>query len=68
LLAYADPENNASNRVLEKAGFQKGDVRKGFYERAMHSGAKKSDLQSYYMDRLEDYALSGNQQPPRGEN
>lgn len=50
LLAHADPENDASNRVLEKAGFQKGDVRKGFYERAILNGVK-SDLQSYYLGR-----------------
>lgn len=50
LLAHADPENNASNRVLEKAGFQKGEVKKGFYERAILVGVK-SDLQSYYLER-----------------
>jgi ribosomal-protein-alanine N-acetyltransferase len=54
LLAYADPENVASNRVLEKAGFQKGEVRKAFYERAVFKGARKSDLQGYYLERPED--------------
>jgi ribosomal-protein-alanine N-acetyltransferase len=33
LLAAADPENVASMRVLEKAGFEKGEYKVGFYER-----------------------------------
>jgi RimJ/RimL family protein N-acetyltransferase len=54
LLAHADPENVASNRVLEKAGFQKGEVKKGYYERSVFKGIRKSDLQSYYLERPKD--------------
>jgi ribosomal protein S18 acetylase RimI-like enzyme len=50
LLAAADPENKASLRVLEKAGFQKGEYRKDFYERRV-LGGKKSDLQCVYLLR-----------------
>ena len=50
ILAAADPENGASMRVLEKAGFQKGEYRKDFYSRAC-MGEKKSDLQCYFLER-----------------
>jgi L-amino acid N-acyltransferase YncA len=50
LLAAADPENKASLRVLEKAGFQKGKYMKDFYERSA-LGGKKSDLQFVYLLR-----------------
>ena len=50
LFAAADPENKASLRVLEKAGFQKGEYRKAFYERGV-LGGKKSDLQCVYLLR-----------------
>lgn len=61
LLAAADPENKASLRVLEKAGFQKGEYRKDFYERGV-LGGKKSDLQCVYLLRP---ATSGAQVPLR---
>ena len=50
LLAAADPENRASLRVLEKAGFVKGNYRKEFYERGI-LGGRKSDLQCFYFPR-----------------
>jgi hypothetical protein len=61
LLAAADLENKASLRVLEKAGFQKGEYRKDFYERGV-LGGKKSDLQCVYLLRP---ATSGAQVPLR---
>lgn len=51
LLAFADPENGASVRVLEKAGFQKGPLLKEYYERAA-LGGRKSDLLSFHLERL----------------
>ncbi|KAF4637242.1 hypothetical protein G7Y89_g835 [Cudoniella acicularis] len=36
LIAAADPENKASTRVLEIAGFQKGEYKKDFYERGVN--------------------------------
>jgi RimJ/RimL family protein N-acetyltransferase len=54
LLAYADPENAASLNVLDKAGFQRGPLKKDFYERAVFKGVKKSDLQSFHLDRPKD--------------
>jgi RimJ/RimL family protein N-acetyltransferase len=50
LLAGADPANWGSLRVLEKAGFQKGEYKKGVYERAV-LGGEKSDLQYFYLER-----------------
>lgn len=50
LLAGADPENKASQRVLEKAGFKKGEFKRGFYERAT-LGGRKGDMQFYYLER-----------------
>lgn len=50
LLAAVDPENVASMRVLEKAGFEKGEYKVGFYERGCLAG-KKSDLQCFYFER-----------------
>ena len=50
LLAAADPENAASLRVLEKAGFVKAEYRKDFYERGA-LGGRKSDLQCFYLPR-----------------
>jgi hypothetical protein len=50
LLAAADPENKASVKVLEKAGFVKAEYRKEFYERASQGG-RKSDLQCFYLER-----------------
>ncbi|KAE8443976.1 hypothetical protein EG329_001200 [Mollisiaceae sp. DMI_Dod_QoI] len=43
IFAYADPENTASLRVLEKAGFQKGVLVKNRYSRALRLPMK--DLQ-----------------------
>jgi hypothetical protein len=37
--------------VLEKAGFQKRQLLKGYYERAALQGAKKSDLQHFVLER-----------------
>lgn len=54
LIAYADSENSASLNVLDKAGFQRGPVRKEFYERAAFKGVKKSDLQSFHLERPKD--------------
>lgn len=55
LEAAADPENRASTRVLERAGFQKGEYRKEFYVRAVNDvagkTAKKSDLQFFSLER-----------------
>lgn len=51
LEAGADPENVGSMRVLEKAGFKKGELRKGFYKRAADETGKMRDLQWYYLDR-----------------
>jgi [ribosomal protein S5]-alanine N-acetyltransferase len=50
LLAAADPENGGSMRVLEKAGFVKGEYKVGFYERGS-LGGKKSDMQCFYLQR-----------------
>lgn len=50
LLAAADPENGASLRVLEKAGFVKAEYRKDYYERGALCG-RKSDLQCFYLPR-----------------
>jgi hypothetical protein len=41
-------------RVLEKAGFQRGAVLRDFYERASLKGARKSDLQGFYLGPPKD--------------
>lgn len=51
LEAGADPENVGSMRVLEKAGFKKGELRKEFYKRAADETGKMRDLQWYHLDR-----------------
>ena len=50
LLAGADAENKASQRVLEKAGFKKGEFRREFYARTT-LGGRKGDMQFYYLER-----------------
>jgi hypothetical protein len=50
LLAGADSENKASQRVLEKAGFKKGEFKRAFYERAT-LGGRKGNMQFYYLER-----------------
>ena len=50
LLAAADTKNGASQRVLEKAGFSKGELKIGAYEMAATPGVK-SDLQFYFLER-----------------
>ena len=50
LLAGADSENKVSQRVLEKAGFKKGEFKRGVYERAT-LGGRKGDMQFYYLER-----------------
>jgi len=48
----ADPENIGSVRVLEKAGFQKGELVKDFHVRAVNEGGgKMSDMQFFYLER-----------------
>lgn len=49
LSAGADPENQASQKVLLKAGFVKGELRKGVYQRASKSVV--GDLQYFYFER-----------------
>ena len=51
LLAAADPVNKASGRILEKAGFQKGEYRTGFYELVVDGVVIKGDLQCFYLSR-----------------
>jgi RimJ/RimL family protein N-acetyltransferase len=51
LEAGAEPENAASLRVLEKAGFQKGEYKKDFLVRATSEGGRKSDVQFFHLDR-----------------
>ena len=50
LLAGADSENKASQRVLEKAGFKKGGFKREFYSRAT-LGGRKGDMQFYFLER-----------------
>jgi hypothetical protein len=49
--AGADPENLGSTRVLEKAGFQKSEYKKDFYERGIYKDVRKSDLQFFFLMR-----------------
>ena len=49
--AAADPENVGSTKVLQKAGFQKGEFKKGFYSRSSDEEGVKRDLQFFYIDR-----------------
>jgi len=51
LIAAADPGNPASLRILEKAGFQKGEYKKDFYERVVDGLVIKGDLQFFYLPR-----------------
>lgn len=52
MMAYADRENGASQRVLEKAGFKRGRLFPNQYIRALNlDSGKRSDLQSFYLDR-----------------
>lgn len=50
LLAGADSENKASQKVLEKAGFKKGEFKREFYARTTLAG-RKGDMQFYYLER-----------------
>ncbi|KAH8595521.1 GNAT domain-containing protein [Bisporella sp. PMI_857] len=50
--AFADPENLASMRVLQKAGFVKGYFLAAQYVRAINlESGKRSSLQGFYMGR-----------------
>lgn len=52
ILACADPENRGSVRVLEKAGFRKGELLKGFYSRPFLGDERiRSDLQKFHLAR-----------------
>jgi ribosomal-protein-alanine N-acetyltransferase len=51
LIAAADPRNPASLRILEKAGFEKGEYKTDFYERVVDGLAIKGDLQFFYLPR-----------------
>ncbi|KAH8684843.1 GNAT domain-containing protein [Tricladium varicosporioides] len=51
LNAAADPANLASIRVLEKAGFTKGEYKKAAYQRTILEGQGKSDLQFFYFPK-----------------
>ncbi|KAK0105106.1 hypothetical protein ONS96_004509 [Cadophora gregata f. sp. sojae] len=51
LEAGADPENIGSVRVLEKAGFRKGEYVEEFHVRAVNEGGKMSDMQFFYLER-----------------
>ena len=37
--------------MLEKEGFEKGELRKGLYERVVDGEKKKCDIQFYFLDR-----------------
>jgi hypothetical protein len=51
-MSYADRENTASHRVLEKAGFQKGRLLENHYKRAINfESGMRGDLQTFYLDR-----------------
>lgn len=50
LLAFVDPENIPSIKTLERAGFQRGEYRKEFYERGCQPGVKR-DLQGFFLER-----------------
>ncbi|KAM3075286.1 Acetyltransferase (GNAT) domain [Clarireedia jacksonii] len=52
--AGVDPENHGSRRVLEKAGFREGELKKEEYERAVDRGSgkrKKSDIRVMWVER-----------------
>ncbi|PQE04878.1 Acyl- N-acyltransferase protein [Rutstroemia sp. NJR-2017a BBW] len=51
--AGVDPENHGSRRVLEKSGFDKAELRKEVYDRAVNraKGGKKSDLLVLWVER-----------------
>jgi ribosomal-protein-alanine N-acetyltransferase len=49
--AYADPENLASLRVLEKAGFREVRRYHQHYERASLAGTRKSDLICFLLEK-----------------
>lgn len=51
IFANADPENLASVRVLEKAGFRKGILIKNRYSRAYLGKEVMSNLQGFYLAR-----------------
>jgi ribosomal-protein-alanine N-acetyltransferase len=51
LIAASDPGNPASLRILEKAGFQKGEYKTDFYERVVDGLVIKGDLQFFYLPR-----------------
>lgn len=52
LEAGADPENVGSVRVLEKAGFQRGELVRDFHVRAVNEGGgKMSNMQFFYLER-----------------
>jgi ribosomal-protein-alanine N-acetyltransferase len=53
ILANADPDNKASMRVLEKAGFQKGVLVKNRYSRPYLENKVMSDLQAFSLARPE---------------
>jgi hypothetical protein len=55
LFAHADPENLASTRVLEKAGFKKGKLWENKYIRAVNRESRnKSSHQVFYLERPRD--------------
>jgi hypothetical protein len=37
--------------LMEKAGFKKSEVKKGFYEWAINRGLVRSELQYWYLER-----------------
>lgn len=54
LIAKIDPENVASERVVEKAGFQRGELLEGVYQRGadVRSGKKEERNQvRWYSER-----------------
>jgi ribosomal-protein-alanine N-acetyltransferase len=54
LIAYADPENFGSTKVLLKSGFQKGIYRSAYYQRRYmleRGNEKMSDLQQFILLR-----------------
>jgi RimJ/RimL family protein N-acetyltransferase len=54
LIAEIDPDNKASERVVEKLGFKKGELLKGCYQRASEARvgiSEKRDQQIWYLHR-----------------
>lgn len=49
--AAIDPENRSSTRVVEKLGFQKGEIKRDFYERTVDGQIVKGHMQFYFLDR-----------------